>query len=53
MPVLIDEVANNVDSKNLKAFFNLVTELKDEISVQYLLSVKETKDFDMEDELEI
>jgi ABC-type lipoprotein export system ATPase subunit len=48
MPVLIDEVANNLDSKNLQAFFNLVTELKDEKSVQYLLSVKETKDFDME-----
>jgi energy-coupling factor transporter ATP-binding protein EcfA2 len=48
MPVLIDEVANNLDSKNLQAFFNLVTELKDERSVQYLLSVKETKDFDME-----
>jgi hypothetical protein len=48
MPVLIDEVANNLDSKNLQAFFSLVTELKDEKSVQYLLSVKETKDFDME-----
>lgn len=48
IPVLIDEVANNLDSKNLQAFFNLVTELKDEKSVQYLLSVKETKDFDME-----
>ena len=48
MPVLIDEVANNLDSKNLRAFFDLVTELKNEKSVQYLLSVKETKDFDME-----
>lgn len=48
MPILIDEVANNVDSKNLQAFFNLVSELKDERSVQYLLSVKETKDFEMD-----
>ena len=48
MPILIDEVANNVDSKNLQAFFNLVTEQKDKKALQYLLSVKETRDFDID-----
>lgn len=40
MPILIDEVANNLDSKNLPAFFNLVIELKSEKQLQYLLSIK-------------
>jgi energy-coupling factor transporter ATP-binding protein EcfA2 len=47
-PVLIDEVANNLDSKNLKAFFELVKEFKERWNVQYVLSVKETSDFDLE-----
>jgi len=41
-PILIDEVAKNLDSKNLKAFFELVREFKERWSVQYVLSVKET-----------
>ena len=48
MPILIDEVANNLDSKNLPAFFNLVVEFKSEKQLQYVLSIKETKDFDLE-----
>lgn len=47
-PVLIDEVANNLDSKNLKAFFELIREFKERWSVQYVLSVKETKDFELD-----
>lgn len=47
-PVLIDEVANNLDSKNLRAFFELVREFKERWSVQYVLSVKETNDFELE-----
>jgi recombinational DNA repair ATPase RecF len=47
-PVLIDEVANNLDSKNLKSFFELIKEFKDKYAVQYVLSVKETKDFDFD-----
>ncbi len=47
-PVLIDEVANNLDSKNLRAFFELVTEFKDRYSVQYVLSIKQTNDFDFD-----
>ena len=58
-PVLIDEVANNLDSKNLKAFFELIKEFKDKYAVQYVLSVKETKDFeidrweDLRDDIEV
>jgi recombinational DNA repair ATPase RecF len=48
MPVLIDEVANNLDSTNLKSFFELIKEFKDKYAVQYVLSVKETKDFDFD-----
>jgi hypothetical protein len=48
MPILMDEVANNLDMKNLPAFFNLVTELKSEKQLQYVLSIKETKDFDLD-----
>jgi len=48
MPVLIDEVANNVDSKNLRAFFELAVDLKTEMGVQFLLSVKQTRDFDFD-----
>lgn len=48
MPILIDEVANNLDQRNLPAFFNLALELKSEKGIQYLLSIKETKDFDLE-----
>ena len=47
-PVLIDEVANNVDSENLKAFFYLVNEFKDRYGIQYVLSIKQTKDFDLD-----
>lgn len=47
-PVLIDEVANNLDTKNLKAFFDLVREFKTRWNVQYVLSVKETNDFDLD-----
>jgi hypothetical protein len=47
-PVLIDEVANNLDSKNLKAFFELIREFKERWGVQYVLSVKETKDFELD-----
>jgi DNA repair exonuclease SbcCD ATPase subunit len=47
-PVLIDEVANNLDSTNLKSFFELIKEFKDKYAVQYVLSVKETKDFDFD-----
>ncbi len=46
-PVLIDEVANNLDSNNLKAFFELVREFKNRYSVQYVLSIKQTGDFDL------
>lgn len=48
MPILIDEVANNLDSNNLPAFFNLVAEFKNEKRLQYVLSIKETRDFDFE-----
>ena len=48
MPILIDEVANNLDSNNLPAFFNLVVEFISEESLQYVLSIKETRDFDLE-----
>ncbi len=47
-PVLIDEVANNLDSKNLRAFFELVRDFKDRYSVQYVLSIKQTNDFDFD-----
>jgi len=47
-PVLIDEVANNLDTRNLKAFFELVREFKERWGVQYVLSVKETNDFDVD-----
>jgi hypothetical protein len=47
-PVLIDEVANNLDSKNLRAFFELVRDFKDRYSVQYVLSIKQTNDFDLD-----
>ncbi|MFH8132239.1 MAG: hypothetical protein QW321_01380, partial [Candidatus Aenigmatarchaeota archaeon] len=47
-PVLIDEVANNLDSKNLKAFFELIKEFKDKYGIQYVLSVKDTRDFDFD-----
>jgi len=47
-PVLIDEVANNLDSKNLKAFFELVREFKERYSIQYVLSIKQTSDFDLD-----
>ena len=46
-PVLIDEVANNLDSRNLKAFFQLANEFKDRYSVQYVLSIKQTNDFEL------
>lgn len=48
VPVLIDEVANNLDSKNLRAFFEMVREFKDRYSVQYVLSIKQTNDFDFD-----
>ena len=47
-PVLIDEVANNLDTKNLKAFFELVSEFKDRYSIQFVLSIKQTNDFDLD-----
>ena len=48
MPILIDEVANNLDQKNLPSFFNIILEQKSRRSIQYLLSVKQTRDFDLE-----
>jgi len=48
MPILIDEVANNLDTKNLPAFFSLVIEFMREMQLQYVLSIKETKDFDLD-----
>jgi DNA repair exonuclease SbcCD ATPase subunit len=48
MPIFIDEVANNLDANNLRMFFNLAGELTRETGVQYILSVKETRDFDFE-----
>jgi hypothetical protein len=48
MPILMDEVANNLDVRNLPAFFNLTVELKSEKQLQYVLSIKETKDFDLD-----
>ena len=48
MPILIDEVANNLDSRNLPAFFNLVIEFMYEMQLQYVLSIKETRDFDLD-----
>jgi len=60
MPILIDEVANNLDQNNLPSFFNLALEQKSRRGIQYLLSIKQTRDFDLEgwvremaDELEI
>lgn len=48
MPILIDEVANNLDQNNLPSFFNLVLEQKSRRGIQYLLSIKQTRDFDLE-----
>jgi len=48
MPILIDEVANNLDQKNLPSFFNMVLEQKIRRDIQYLLSIKQTRDFDLE-----
>ena len=48
MPILMDEVANNLDARNLPAFFNLIVELKSQKQLQYVLSIKETKDFDLD-----
>ena len=45
---MIDEVANNLDSRNLPAFFNLVIEFMSEMQLQYVLSIKETRDFDLD-----
>jgi HJR/Mrr/RecB family endonuclease len=47
-PVLIDEVANNLDTKNLKAFFELADEFKDRYGIQYVLSIKQTNDFELD-----
>ena len=48
MPILIDEVANNLDTRNLPAFFNLVIEHMFKMQLQYVLSIKETRDFDLD-----
>jgi DNA repair exonuclease SbcCD ATPase subunit len=48
MPILIDEVANNLDQRNLPSFFNMVLEQKSRRGIQYLLSIKQTRDFDLE-----
>jgi hypothetical protein len=60
MPIIIDEVANNLDQNNLPSFFNIALEEKSRRGVQYLLSIKKTRDFDLEgwvremaDEIEI
>ena len=48
VPVLMDAVANNLDTENLEAFFRLVKELSKKYNIQYILSVKKTRDFDIE-----
>ena len=48
VPILMDEVANNLDTKNLEAFFRLAKDLSKNLNIQYIFSVKETKDFDLE-----
>jgi hypothetical protein len=48
MPILIDEVANNLDQNNLPSFFNIALEQKSRRDIQYLLSIKQTRDFDLE-----
>ena len=48
MPILIDEVANNLDEKNLPLFFSMALEQKSRRGIQYLLSIKRTRDFDLE-----
>jgi len=60
MPILIDEVANNLDQNNLPSFFHVALEQKTRRSIQYLLSIKQTRDFDLNgwvktiaDELEV
>jgi hypothetical protein len=60
MPILIDEVANNLDQNNLPSFFNIALEQKSRRGIQYIFSIKQTRDFDLEgwvremaDELEI
>jgi len=47
-PILIDEVANNLDSRNLRAFFELVVDYSKRYGIQYILAVKETRDFDID-----
>ena len=47
VPVLMDEVANNLDTDNLEAFFRLAKEFTERYGVQYVLSVKKTRDFDL------
>jgi Mg2+ and Co2+ transporter CorA len=48
MPILIDEVANNLDRRNLEVFFDWARRLQEQMNAQYVLSVKETRDFDLE-----
>ena len=48
MPILMDEVANNLDWRNLEVFFEWARRLQEQMNVQYVLSVKETKDFDLD-----
>jgi hypothetical protein len=48
MPILIDEAANNLDQHDLPNFFNLAANFKQLRGIQYLLSIKETRDFDLE-----
>lgn len=48
MPILIDEVANNLDQNNLPSFFHMALEQKSRRAIQYLLSIKQTQDFDLD-----
>lgn len=48
MPILMDEVANNLDWRNLEVFFEWARRLQEQMDVQYVLSVKETRDFDLD-----
>jgi len=47
VPILMDEVANNLDTDNLEAFFRLIKDFTEKYGVQYILTVKKTKDFDL------
>jgi hypothetical protein len=44
----MDEVANNLDWRSLEVFFDWARCLQEQMNAQYVLSVKETKDLDLD-----